>query len=48
MEDAIRKGFLQLDDEMSHEDSLKNDLAGSTGIAVILRNNRVYCVSNVP
>lgn len=47
IEEAIREGFMQLDDEMSHDDILKNELAGSTGIVVVLKDNMIYCVSQL-
>jgi serine/threonine protein phosphatase PrpC len=41
------QGFLDVDSAMLQEESLKNDLAGTTAVAIILKDNRLYCVCTV-
>ena len=43
--DAIRSGFLSLDVEMLKDDAMKDELAGTTAVVVIIKNGRIYCVS---
>jgi protein phosphatase 2C family protein 2/3 len=43
IEDAIRFAFLKLDEDMTRDEDLKDDLAGSTANIVLLKNNRIYC-----
>jgi len=46
IEEALRFAFLKLDEDMTHDEDLKDDLAGSTANVVLIKNNRIYC-SNV-
>jgi hypothetical protein len=39
------QGFLDVDNAMLQDESLKDELAGTTAVAVILKDNRLYCVS---
>jgi len=41
--DAIKEGFLEIDDDMKHEESIKDELAGSTAVAVLLKDAKIYC-----
>lgn len=41
--DAIRHGFLALDVEMLKDDAMKDELAGTTAVVVIIKNGRMYC-----
>jgi len=41
--DAIRSGFLSLDVEMLKDDAMKDELAGTTAVVVIIKNGRIYC-----
>ncbi|XP_063236541.1 probable protein phosphatase 2C T23F11.1 [Bacillus rossius redtenbacheri] len=43
IEDAIRQGFLEVDQAMLQEDSLKDELAGTTAIVIIIKDNRLFC-----
>lgn len=36
-EEAIIKGFLECDEKMRHEESLKDEMSGSTAITALLR-----------
>lgn len=38
------QGFLDVDCAMLQEESLKDELAGTTAVAIILKDNRLYCV----
>ncbi|XP_052825691.1 probable protein phosphatase 2C T23F11.1 isoform X3 [Octopus bimaculoides] len=41
--EALRQGFLQLDTEMLKDDTMKDELAGTTALVVLLKNNKLYC-----
>lgn len=43
---AIIQGFLELDEKMKHEESLKDDVSGSTAITALMKDNKFY-VGNV-
>merc|ERR1711976_138278 len=45
-EEAIIQGFLEVDEKMRHEESLKEEMSGSTAITALLRGNDLY-VGNV-
>lgn len=34
-----------MDASMLEEDTLKDELAGTTAIAIVIKNNKLYCVS---
>ena len=38
---SIFQGFLEIDDKMRHEESLKDDMSGSTAITALMRDNKV-------
>jgi hypothetical protein len=38
------QGFLDVDNIMLQEESLKDELAGTTAVAIILKDNKLYCV----
>lgn len=40
---AIREGFLSVDEDMLSDDSVKDEMAGTTACAVILKGNKIYC-----
>lgn len=46
IEEAIRKGFLQLDQDMLADPEMKDELAGTTAIIVLLKNSTLY-IGNV-
>ncbi|KAL5012876.1 hypothetical protein ScPMuIL_011427 [Solemya velum] len=41
--DAITNGFLSLDEEMLKDETMKDELAGTTALVVILKNSKIYC-----
>ncbi|XP_013403639.1 probable protein phosphatase 2C T23F11.1 [Lingula anatina] len=43
IEEAIRKGFLALDQEMSQDETMKEELAGTTCICTLIKDNKLYC-----
>ncbi|PAA67363.1 hypothetical protein BOX15_Mlig032573g1, partial [Macrostomum lignano] len=42
---AMERGFLALDEEMQNCKETRDELAGSTALAIILREGRVWCAS---
>ena len=44
--EAMRKGFLQIDEDMLNDVDMKEELAGSTAIAILVKNGRIY-IGNV-
>jgi protein phosphatase PTC2/3 len=43
--EAIRKSFLALDADMLNDREVRDELAGSTGIVCLVRNQRIYCAN---
>ncbi|KAL3224459.1 hypothetical protein MRX96_026575 [Rhipicephalus microplus] len=41
--DAIKKGFLEVDSDMLKDDAMKDELAGTTAVVVLLKGGRIYC-----
>ncbi|KAF6216118.1 hypothetical protein GE061_000456 [Apolygus lucorum] len=41
--EAIRRGYLELDATMRENELLRAELAGSTAVTVLLKDNKVYC-----
>lgn len=41
--DAIRKGFLSIDQDMLEDEEMKEELSGTTAICVIIRDKKIYC-----
>lgn len=44
IEEAMKKGFLELDRVMQTDETLKNAQAGTTVIAVLIKDNVLYSV----
>jgi len=44
IEAAIRKGYIEFDREMSLDDEMREDLAGTTAICVLIKEQKLYCV----
>jgi len=42
-EEALRKGFLELDQDMLQDDDMKDELAGSTAVVVLIKDGKIYC-----
>lgn len=43
IENALKQGFLDLDHMMQHDEVLKDELAGTTAICVLLCKGKLYC-----
>lgn len=43
--DAMRKGFLGLDEDMLDDEDMKEELAGTTAVCVILKDKKIYCAN---
>ncbi|KAH9373610.1 hypothetical protein HPB48_014793 [Haemaphysalis longicornis] len=41
--DAIKKGFLEVDSDMLKDEAMKDELAGTTAVVVLLKGGRIYC-----
>ncbi|KAL3880960.1 hypothetical protein ACJMK2_033162 [Sinanodonta woodiana] len=41
--EAIRLGFLNVDEDMIRDDAMKDELAGTTAVVVLIRGNKLYC-----
>ena len=46
IEEAVRKGFLQIDQDMLSDSDMREELAGTTAIAIIVRDQKIF-VGNV-
>lgn len=42
---ALQKGFLALDEAMLSEESLRDVMAGSTAVAILIRDGKLYCAN---
>lgn len=42
---ALQRGFLDVDDAMLNDESLKEQMAGSTAVAVVVKDDRLYCAN---
>lgn len=40
---AIKKGFLEVDSDMLKDESMKDELAGTTAVVVLLKDGKMYC-----
>ncbi|XP_011501994.1 PREDICTED: probable protein phosphatase 2C T23F11.1 [Ceratosolen solmsi marchali] len=45
IEEAIKKGFLELDEEMESNETLKQLRAGTTVISILIKDNILYCAN---
>ncbi|XP_002741378.3 putative protein phosphatase 2C T23F11.1, partial [Saccoglossus kowalevskii] len=43
IEEAIKGGFIALDEDMLEDEAMKDELAGTTAVAIVLKNNKVFC-----
>ncbi|KAI0228535.1 putative protein phosphatase 2C T23F11.1 [Lamellibrachia satsuma] len=43
VEEAIRRGFLATDEDMLNDDSMKEELAGTTAVIVLIKNSKIFC-----
>lgn len=42
---ALQRGFLDIDDAMLNDESLKEQMAGSTAVAVMIKDEQLYCAN---
>lgn len=42
---ALQRGFLDIDEAMLNDESLKEQMAGSTAVAVMIKDERLYCAN---
>ena len=45
VEEALRRGFLDLDSAMAQDVSLKNEIAGTTAVTVLIKGNKLFCAN---
>ncbi|VDM95512.1 unnamed protein product [Thelazia callipaeda] len=43
IEDAIKQGFLALDEKMRNDDETRDDMSGTTAVVVLIRDRKIYC-----
>lgn len=43
IESALRKGFIDFDREMASDEEIREDLAGTTAICVVIKDNQLFC-----
>ena len=43
IEAAIRKGYIEFDKEMALDEEMREDLAGTTAICVIIKDDQLFC-----
>ncbi|XP_067663840.1 probable protein phosphatase 2C T23F11.1 [Haliotis asinina] len=43
--EALRSGFLSLDEEMMKDETMKDELAGTTAVVALIKNNKIYCAN---
>uniref|UniRef100_T1IP45 protein-serine/threonine phosphatase n=1 Tax=Strigamia maritima TaxID=126957 RepID=T1IP45_STRMM len=41
--EAIKQGFLEVDQDMLNDESMKEELAGTTALIVLIKNGKIYC-----
>ncbi|GAB1599988.1 probable protein phosphatase 2C T23F11.1, partial [Argonauta hians] len=41
--EALRQGFLLLDNEMLKDESMKDELAGTTALVILLKSSKLFC-----
>lgn len=43
IEDAIKKAFLEIDQDMLSDEEMKDELSGTTAICVLIKDNKLFC-----
>ncbi|KAK9878798.1 hypothetical protein WA026_003636 [Henosepilachna vigintioctopunctata] len=43
--EALKQGFLELDNAMADEESLKKEPSGTTAVTVVIKDNQLYCAN---
>jgi len=46
VEEALREGFLECDRVMKNEESLKDEMAGSTAVVVLTQGSKLWCANS--
>ncbi|UYV62573.1 hypothetical protein LAZ67_2001128 [Cordylochernes scorpioides] len=42
--EAIKKGFLEVDSDMLKDENMRDELAGTTAVIVMVKENKIFCV----
>ncbi|GMT18601.1 hypothetical protein PFISCL1PPCAC_9898 [Pristionchus fissidentatus] len=45
VEEAMRTGFMTLDEMMKADDDMKDDMSGTTAVTIIVKNGVIYCAN---
>lgn len=45
MEEALKKGYLAIDEAMLQDEALKDVMAGSTAVSVLIKDMQLYCAN---
>ncbi|GMR41889.1 hypothetical protein PMAYCL1PPCAC_12084 [Pristionchus mayeri] len=45
IEEALRTGFMALDEQMKNDDEMKDDMSGTTAVAVVVKDGFAYCAN---
>lgn len=43
IDEAIKQGFLALDEKMRNDDEMRDDMSGTTAVVVLIKNKKIYC-----
>ncbi|EDO40449.1 predicted protein [Nematostella vectensis] len=43
--EALKKGFLSCDTDMLKDEQMKDEVAGTTAVVVVIKNNKLYCAN---
>ncbi|CAI5445497.1 unnamed protein product [Caenorhabditis angaria] len=43
IKNALQQGFLDLDQQMRHDEEMKDDVSGTTAVVVVIKEDQVYC-----
>lgn len=41
--EAIKQGFLEVDQDMLNDENMKDELAGTTALIALIKNNKIFC-----
>lgn len=41
--EALRKGFLALDEQMRSDDEMRDDVSGATAVVVLVKDDVIHC-----
>lgn len=44
IEDALKNVFVEFDEMMFNDEKMRDELAGSTAVIVLIKNGQIYCV----